>query len=70
MTQQQLDREVAKVTGESICDIRQRGFSIADPVEVAFDPEPDQLPPQFIDWDEFEEIEQPRPFRRRKLATD
>lgn len=54
MTQQQLDREVAKATGETVCQIRQRGFSIADPAEVAFDPEPYDQPPQMVDWDEVE----------------
>jgi len=66
MTQQELDREVAKATGESLCEIRLRGFSIADPSDVAFDPEPDNLPPQFVDWDELEQIELPRPYRRRQ----
>jgi hypothetical protein len=66
MTQQQIDRAVAKVTGESLCEIRLRGFSIADPAEVAFDPEPDNLPPQVFDWDEFEEVEPPRPYRQRQ----
>lgn len=54
MTQQQIDRAVAKATGETLSEIRLRGFSIADPAEVAFDPEPDNLPPQYIDWDELE----------------
>ena len=66
MTQLQLDRAVAKATGESLREIRHRGFSIADPAVVAFDPEPDNLPPQFIDWDEFQAVEPPRPCRRRK----
>ena len=66
MTQQQLDHAVAKATGESLREIRHRGFSIADPADVAFDPEPDDLPPQFIDWDEHQEVEPPRPCRRRQ----
>lgn len=51
MTQQQLDREVADATGEDLSEIRSRGFSIADPNEVNFDPEPFDLPPQVVDWD-------------------
>ncbi len=51
MTQQQLDRLVAEATGEDLRAIRRRGFSIANPVEVNFDPEPDQRPPQWVDWD-------------------
>jgi hypothetical protein len=51
MTQQQLDRLVADATGENLRSIRRRGFSIANPVDVNFDPEPDQRPPQWVDWD-------------------
>lgn len=54
MTQLDLDSAVACATGESLSEIRRRGFSIADPREVRFDPEPDQLIPQMIDWDDFE----------------
>ena len=52
MTQNQLNRLIADATGEDIDDIRQRGFSLADPLEVNFDPEPCDLPPQVVDWDE------------------
>jgi hypothetical protein len=69
MTQQQLDRAVAKATGESLCEIRHRGFSIADPADVAFDPEPEDLPPQFIDWDDYQAVEPARPCRRRKSVS-
>lgn len=54
MTQQDVDTAVATVTGEDLCEIRRLGFSIADPDEVNFDPEPDDLPPNIIDWDELE----------------
>ena len=50
MTQQQLDQAVAMATGEDVRDVRHLGFSIADPAEVLFDPEP-YLPPQVVDWD-------------------
>ena len=52
MTQQQLDQEVAEATGESLRTIRRRGFSIVNMAEADFDPEPNILPAQFIDWDE------------------
>ena len=52
MTQTQLEQLVARATGEDIRAIRERGFSVADPFEVNFDPEPDNLPPQVVDWDE------------------
>lgn len=54
MTQMQLEQLVADATGDDVRAIRQRGFSVADPFEVNFDPEPDNLPPQMIDWDELD----------------
>ena len=39
MSQKELDRAVAEATGEDIGFIR-GGFSIADPLDVIFDPEP------------------------------
>ena len=53
MTQQQLEREIAAATGESLQTIRRRGFSMMDMAETNFDPEPNILPAQVIDWDEF-----------------
>ena len=57
MTQAALDRAVSAATGESLRTIRRRGFSIADPVEVVFDPEPptpgfSTRGPNIVDWDE------------------
>lgn len=49
-----LQRAVARATGESLREIRRRGFGLADPADVDFDPEPNDLPPQFVDWDELE----------------
>jgi hypothetical protein len=51
MTQSQLDRLVAAATGEARQTIRNRGFSLADPLEVAFDPEPYQ-DGGYLDWDD------------------
>lgn len=48
------ERAVARATGESRREIRRRGFGPADPVDVDFDPEPNDLPPQFVDWDELD----------------
>jgi len=39
MMQNQIDRAVAKATGENISIIRSLGFSIADPGDASFDPE-------------------------------
>lgn len=49
MSQREIDEAVAKATGESRAEIRSHGFSIADPLEVAFDPEPRW--PLVLDWD-------------------
>ena len=51
MTQAQLERSVAAVTGEARRTIRNRGFSLADPLEVTFDPEPDD-DAGYVDWEE------------------
>ncbi len=45
MTQSQLNRAVADATGETVAEVRRRGFSLADPDEVAHDPE------RYVDWD-------------------
>ncbi len=50
MSAHELDRAVAKATGESCATIRRRGFSLADPDVVSYDPEPD-FGPNTIDWD-------------------
>ena len=52
MMQPQLDRLVADATGEDLREIQRRGFVLADPTDVHFDPEPDCLLPQTVDWDE------------------
>ncbi len=51
MTQNEINAAVAEATGDDLCEIRHLGFSIADPETVYFDPEPDDLPPQVVDWD-------------------
>lgn len=51
MTHRQFSRAVAVATGESLREIRRRGFSPADPEEINFDPEPDEASPQIVDWD-------------------
>ncbi len=56
MTQRQLNRSVASKTGEDLREIRRRGFSIFDPGNIDFDPEPNDLPPQVIDWDEVDSL--------------
>ena len=45
MTQHELERELARKTGETMDTIRRRGFSLV---------EPPSLEPQIVDWDELE----------------
>jgi hypothetical protein len=49
MTQREINQAVATVTGENIGLIHDLGFSIADPLDVSFDPEPRR--PLMLDWD-------------------
>jgi hypothetical protein len=51
MTHAQLTRAVAIATGESRRTIGRLGFSLADPLETRFDPEPSDVV-KFLDWDE------------------
>ena len=49
MTPSQLNRAVARATGESIATIRRRGFSIVDvPASGDFG---EAATPQFVDWE-------------------
>jgi hypothetical protein len=54
MNQSQLDRAVARATGESLNTVTRMGFSIADPESVHYDPEPSKRAPLVIDWDELD----------------
>jgi hypothetical protein len=56
MSQKELDRAVAEATGEDIGFVR-GGFSIADPLDVIFDPEPRR--PFVLDWDSMSATEWP-----------
>lgn len=49
MTQHELDEAVAAATGEHRSLIHDRGFGIADPFRVDYDPEPRR--PLMLDWD-------------------
>ncbi len=57
MTQYEIDEAVATATGESVLLIHDRGFSIADPLDVNYDPEP--RPPLVFDWDSQSPVEWP-----------
>ena len=57
MTQREINQAVATVTGENIGLIHDLGFSLADPLEVAYDPEPRK--PLMLDWDSMSPAEWP-----------
>ena len=57
MTQHELNRAVARATGENLRVIRKLGFTLADAVFVEHDPEPCEvevvdIQEKGIDWDE------------------
>ena len=52
MNQCELNRAVARATGESVRTIQRLGFLIADPDEAIGDPQGEDLGPWIIDWDE------------------
>jgi hypothetical protein len=69
MTQQELERQVARATGESLCEIRHRGFSIADPLAVCFDPEPGDPQDKYLDWDAMQRVDLPRRYHPRQAVA-
>jgi hypothetical protein len=58
MTQSEVNRAVARATGESVETIGHMGFSIADPDQVTYDPEPCafevDLEAKIVDWDQLD----------------
>jgi hypothetical protein len=53
MTQRELDRAVARATGDDLTEIRRLGFSVPERQVSVLDPHP-VWPPQTIDWDALE----------------
>jgi hypothetical protein len=51
MTQSELNRAVARATGENLRVISRLGFGLADPVFVEHDPEPCDVEARCLDWD-------------------
>jgi len=57
MTQREFDREVSRATGESVAEIRRRGFSLLEPVFEK---------PLVIYWDAQDELRDDRLPRRQR----
>ena len=53
MKQADLDRAVARATGETVSTIKSLGFLLAEP-DDCLDPESEEHGPYVIDWDELE----------------
>ena len=53
MKQSELNRAVARATGETVSTIKRLGFLLADPSEC-LEPDSDKCGPHVIDWDELE----------------
>ena len=53
MRQADLDRAVARATGETVSTIKRLGFLLADPTD-RLDPDANEQGPFVIDWDELE----------------
>ena len=51
MFQSELNRSVARATGESVSRIARLGFLLADPCEPIADPHAEELGPWVLDWD-------------------
>lgn len=54
MKQADINREVARATGESVATVKRLGFLIADPDEPIGDPNAPELGGRVIDWDDFD----------------
>jgi len=54
MTQSDLHRALARVTGESVRTIKRLGFSLLEPDLGQLDAEVPDLAPQAVDWDRLE----------------
>jgi hypothetical protein len=70
MTQSQLDRAVARATGESLSTIRHRGFTVVEMPTTELPDDP--AAPQVVDWDALEAARTgllPRQTRRQRLAA-
>ena len=52
MSQAELDRQISRLTGESLREVRRRGFSVLSPQPSVFEPDADDVcEPQILDWD-------------------
>ena len=60
MTQNELNREVARATGETVTTVKRLGFILDDPSSRPQDADFADLGPHVIDWDDFD-VERSQP---------
>ena len=61
-----IERQVARATGESVREIHRRGFGLLQASGGHLDLDPEENRPSTIDWDEFYLLQPVRHFRKRK----
>lgn len=59
MRENELYRQVAAATGESVATVRRLGFLLADPFIEIPNPEDERLGGHVIDWDHADDFRQP-----------
>lgn len=60
MSRTDFERALVSATGESLRTLRRRGFSMLNLQETDFDPEPNDLPAQIVDWDQRQHVAERR----------
>jgi hypothetical protein len=63
MRQSEINRRVARATGESVATIRRLGFLLAEPTTVILDPDDDSLGGHVLDWDAHDDFRHTAPSR-------
>ena len=58
MNQNELNRAVARATGETVSAVKRIGFMIMDPAQPVEDPTDPVHGGRAIDWDDFERFQQ------------
>ncbi len=69
MNQANLNRAVARATGETVSTIKRLGFLLAEPGD-SLDPDSDEHGPYVIEWDELETQRHETGTRRPRYEPD
>jgi hypothetical protein len=63
--QREPDRAVASATGKTTSAVRRRGLVVIDPRHDSIDPEAEDVPPQYLEWERMLETRPVHPGPRR-----